>query len=55
MCKYLLKEKNPVISRGVFKTLSNIYDEVFCENSSWLFAIKYFRKTNSLRDSSQGP
>ena len=31
--------------KGVFKTLLNIYEAVFCENSKSLKAINYFRKT----------
>ena len=37
------------VSRGVCRTLSGIYDEVFCKNSQPLKAVNYFRKTLHLR------
>ena len=39
----------PQFSRFVSRTLSNIEDGAFCENSKWLKAINYFRKTLHLR------
>ena len=37
------------LPEGVFKTLSNIHDGAFCENSSQLNTVNYFRKTFHLR------
>ena len=31
-------------SRGIFRTLSNIYDETFCDNNERLKAVNYFLK-----------
>ena len=36
--------RNIPISRRVFKIVSTIYDEVFCENSERLKAVNNFRK-----------
>ena len=35
--------------RGVSRTLSNIWDEAFCENSQQLLAVSYYRTTLHLR------
>ena len=32
------------LDRGMFRILSNIFDEVFCKNSYWTKAVNFFRK-----------
>ena len=44
---FLLFFLTAVRYRGVLKTLKDIYDEVFSENSKWLKNVDYFGK-NSL-------
>ena len=41
--------KRPMRIRGVFRTLSDIQDWVFCESSERLKVMNYFRKTLHLR------
>ena len=49
--KYILEpakldKKYEGVSRGVLRTLSNIYDEAFCKNRYQLKVIYYFSKNN---------
>ena len=47
---------NGVAFRGVFRTLPNIKDVVFCENSQRLKVVYYFCKTlHNLRGSEYAP
>ena len=42
-------QENYIFPRSIFKTLSNIQDRVFCENSWRIIAVNYFRETLHLR------
>ena len=48
--EYLFKsglEKVFCLNQGLFKTLLNVYDGAFCENSCQSLALNYFAKTSN--------